>query len=57
MKKNVGSVLALYPTPTVIAGAMNGDNPTWTLVGHVGIIGHDKILVSLGSAHYINHFI
>lgn len=57
MKKNIGSVLALYPTPTVIAGAMNGDKPTWTLVGHVGIIGHDKILVSLASAHYINQFI
>lgn len=34
MKKNVGSQLALYPTPAVIIGAMNGDNPTWTLVAH-----------------------
>ena len=31
--------------------------PTWTLVAHVGIIGHDRILVSLASAHYINQFI
>lgn len=57
MKKNIGSALALYPAPTVVVGAMNGDKPTWTLVGHVGIIGHDKILVSLASAHYINQFI
>lgn len=57
MKKNIGSVLALYPTPTVVVGAMNDKKPTWTLVAHVGIIGHDKILVSLASAHYINQFI
>ena len=49
--------MALYPTPTVVVGAMNDDKPTWTLVGHVGIIGHDKILVSLASAHHINQFI
>ncbi len=54
MKKNIGSVLALYPTPAVVVGAMNGDKPTWTLVAHVGIIGHDRILVSLASAHFIN---
>ena len=57
MKKNIGSALALYPTPVVVVGAMTGDKPTWTLVAHVGIIGHDRILVSLASAHYINQFI
>ena len=57
MKKNIGSALALYPTPVVVVGAMNGEKPTWTLVAHVGIIGHDKILVSLASAHFINEYI
>ena len=57
MKKNIGSALALYPTPVVVVGAMNGEKPTWTLVAHVGIIGHDKILVSLASAHFINECI
>lgn len=33
---------------------MNGDKPAWTLVAHVGIIGHDHVLVSLASAHFIN---
>ena len=32
MKKNIGSQLALYPTPVTLIGAMNGDKPTWTLV-------------------------
>ena len=54
MKKNIGSMLALYPTPAVVVGAMKEDKPTWTLAAHVGIIGHDKILVSLASNHYIN---
>ncbi len=54
MKKDLGSVLALYPTPLVVVGAYVGDKPDWTLVGHVGIIGHDRILVSLAKPHYIN---
>lgn len=54
MKKNIGSQLALYPTPVTVIGAMQGEQPTWTLVAHVGIIGHDHVLVSLASAHFIN---
>ena len=54
MKKNIGPVLALYPMPAVVVGTMNGEKPTWTLAAHVGILGHDKILVSLASAHFIN---
>ncbi len=54
MKKNVGAKLALYPTPLTVIGAMDGDKPTWTLVAHVGIIGHDRLLVSLAQAHHIN---
>lgn len=57
MKKNIGSTLALYPIPVVVIGAMNGNKPTWTLVAHVGIIGHDRISVSLASAHFINEYI
>ena len=54
MKKNIGSQLALYPMPVTVIGAMNGDKPTWTLVAHVGIIGHDRVLVSLAAPHFIN---
>ena len=57
MKKNLGSLLALYPTPVTVIGAMNEGVPTWTLVAHVGIIGHDRVLVSLATAHFINHCI
>ncbi len=57
MKKDLGSLLALYPTPVTVIGAMNGEKPTWTLVAHVGIIGHDRVLVSLAAPHFINHCI
>lgn len=54
MKKSIGAQLALYPMPVTVIGAMNGEKPTWTLVAHVGIIGHDRVLVSLASPHFIN---
>lgn len=54
MRRNIGSALALYPMPVTVVGAMNGENPTWTLVAHVGIIGHDRVTVSLAAAHFIN---
>ncbi len=54
MKRSIGPQLALYPTPVTVIGAMNGDKPTWTLVAHVGIIGHDRVLVSLAAPHFIN---
>lgn len=43
--------------PATVIGAMNGDKPTWTLVAHVGIIGHDRVLVSLAAPHFINGII
>lgn len=54
MKKDLGSVLALYPTPLVVVGTIVDKRPNWVLVGHVGIMGHDHIMVSLAKAHYTN---
>ena len=54
MKKDLGSVLALYPTPLVVVGTMVNGKPNWVLAGHVGIMGHDHIMVSLAKAHYTN---
>ena len=54
MKKEIGNTLALYPTPLVIVGAMVDGKPNWLLAGHVGIIGHDHVMVSLASSHYTN---
>lgn len=54
MKKNIGSSLALYPTPLVVVGTMVNGKPNWMLVGHLGIIGHDRVMVSLAKPHYTN---
>lgn len=44
MKKNIGSVLGLYTTPLVVIGAMVEGKPNWVLAGHLGIIGHNRLL-------------
>lgn len=54
MKKDIGNSLALYPTPLVVVGAMVEGKPNWLLVGHLGIMGHDHVMVSLAAAHYTN---
>ena len=54
MKKEIGNALALYPTPLVVVGAMVDGKPNYVLVGHLGIIGHDRIMVSLAKPHYTN---
>ncbi|MDE7245814.1 MAG: flavin reductase family protein [Oscillospiraceae bacterium] len=54
MKKQIGNALALYPTPLVVVGTMIEGKPNWMLVGHIGIIGHDRVMVSLAKPHYTN---
>lgn len=54
MKKNIGTALALYPTPLAVVGTLVDGKPNYMLAGHLGIIGHDRILVSLAKPHYTN---
>lgn len=53
-KKNLGSLLALYPKPMTVVGAVVNGKVNWLVVGHTGIIGHDRIMVSMSKAHYTN---
>lgn len=53
-KKNIGSLLALYPKPLTVVGAEVGGKVNWLVVGHTGIIGHDRIVVSMSKNHYTN---
>lgn len=53
-KKNIGSKLALYPMPVTVIGAEVNGKVNWLVVAHVGIIGHDRILVSMSNKHYTN---
>lgn len=54
MKRNIGNTLALYPTPVVVVGTEVGGKVNWLLVAHVGIIGHDRIMLSMFKKHYTN---
>ena len=53
-KKNIGSLLALYPKPLTVIGAEVEGKVNWLVVGHTGIIGHDRVLVSMNKKHYTN---
>ena len=53
-KKNIGNLLALYPKPMTVVGAEVNGKVNWLVVGHTGIIGHDRILVSMSKQHYTN---
>ena len=53
-KQNIGSVLALYPKPITVVGAEVDGKVNWLVVGNTGIIGHDRILVSMSKGHYTN---
>lgn len=53
-KKNLGNLLALYPKPMTVVGSEVEGKVNWLVVGHTGIIGHDRILVSMNKQHYTN---
>ena len=54
-KKNIGSKLAIYPMPVTVVGTEVDGKVNWLMVAHVGIIGHDRIIVSMSDKHYTNH--
>jgi len=54
MKKDLGPVLALYPTPTTIVGTVVDGKVNWIAIAHIGIIGHSCIMLSCGKTHYSN---
>ena len=53
-KQNIGSLLALYPKPMTVVGTEVEGKVNWLVIGHTGIIGHDRILVSMSDRHYTN---
>lgn len=53
-KKNLGKLIALYPKPMTVVGAEVNGKANWLVVGHTGVIGHDRILVSMSKSHYTN---
>lgn len=52
--KNIGPVVGLYPTPVTVVGTEIDGVVNWLVIAHIGIIGVDKMLLSMGKAHYSN---
>ena len=44
----------LYPELLTVVGAEVEGKVNWLVVGHTGMIGHDRILVSMSKSHYTN---
>lgn len=53
--KNIGAVVGLYPTPVTIVGTVIEGKVNWINIAHIGIVGHDCILLSINQSHYSNH--
>jgi flavin reductase (DIM6/NTAB) family NADH-FMN oxidoreductase RutF len=57
MKKQLGGINVLYPTPTVLVGAMVNGKANFITIAHIGIVNHATphlISLSMGKAHYTN---
>jgi flavin reductase (DIM6/NTAB) family NADH-FMN oxidoreductase RutF len=54
MKKNLGAVNALYPTPVVIVGTEVNGKTNYINIAHVGIIDMKTLSLSMGKTHYSN---
>ena len=57
MKKQLGGINVLYPTPTTILGAIVKDKPNFITIAHIGIVNHAKpylISFSLAKPHHTN---
>ena len=57
MKKKLDPINLLYPTPTVLVGAVVNNTPNFITIAHVGIVNHARpflISMSMGKRHHTN---
>lgn len=54
MKKQLGPINGLYPTPTVLVGATVEGKPNFITIAHIGIMTLTAISISSAKAHYTN---
>jgi flavin reductase (DIM6/NTAB) family NADH-FMN oxidoreductase RutF len=57
MKKKLGGLNVLYPTPTVLVGAIVNGKANFITIAHIGIVNHATphlISLSMGKPHYTN---
>ena len=57
MKTKLGGINVLYPTPTVVVGAMVKGRANYITIAHIGIVNHARpylISLSMAKAHHTN---
>ena len=54
MKTKQGPLNALYPTPTVLVGAMVNGIPNFITIAHIGIMTLNQISLGMNKVHYTN---
>jgi flavin reductase (DIM6/NTAB) family NADH-FMN oxidoreductase RutF len=57
MKTKLNGINVLYPTPTVLVGAIVNGQPNYITIAHIGIVNHARpylISISSAKAHYTN---
>ncbi|MHC9542275.1 MAG: flavin reductase family protein [Vulcanimicrobiota bacterium] len=54
MKRKFERLNALYPTPTVLAGALVDGRPNFVAIAHIGIMTLSQISLGINKAHYTN---
>ena len=57
MKTKLNGINVLYPTPTVLIGAIVDGKPNYITIAHIGIVNHARpylISISSAKAHYTN---
>ncbi len=52
--KQLGSVNALYPTPTTLVGATVNGKPNFITIAHIGIMSLNCISLGMNKVHYTN---
>ena len=52
--KTIGSVNALYPTPTTIVGATVNGKPNFITIAHIGLLTLNIISLGMAKVHYTN---
>lgn len=54
MLKNIGNVVGMYPMPVTIVGTEVDGVVNWINISHVGVIGMDSMMLSMGKMHHSN---
>lgn len=54
MRKNLGSVIAMYPLPMAVVGSEQNGRVNFNAIAHVGVMDFHTLSLSMGKMHYSN---